>query len=72
VHDPVTPAANDPEAVRQSAARSSAGRARLAYEMDIAHKDPFDRSLITQALAKDMVLVSNEALFDGFAAQQLW
>ena len=36
------------------------------------HKDPFDRFLIAQALAEDMVLVSNEALFDGFAVQRLW
>lgn len=46
--------------------------ARLAGEMGIAHKDPFDRLLIAQAQAEDMVLVSNEALFDGFAVQRLW
>lgn len=46
--------------------------ARLAGDMNIAHKDPFDRLLIAQAQAEDMMLVSNEALFDGFAAQRLW
>jgi PIN domain nuclease of toxin-antitoxin system len=46
--------------------------ARLAGEMNIAHKGPFDRLLIAQAQAEDMVLVSNEALFDGFAVQRLW
>ena len=46
--------------------------ARLAGEMTIAHKDPFDRFLIAQAQAQGMVLVSNEALFDGFAVQRLW
>jgi PIN domain nuclease of toxin-antitoxin system len=46
--------------------------ARLAGEMKIAHKDPFDRLLIAQALVEDMVLVSNEARFDGFAVQRLW
>jgi PIN domain nuclease of toxin-antitoxin system len=46
--------------------------ARLAGEMNIAHKDPFDRLLIAQAQAEDMVLVSNEALFDGFAVKRLW
>jgi PIN domain nuclease of toxin-antitoxin system len=40
--------------------------------MNIAHKDPFDRLLISQAQVEDMVLVSNEALFDGFAVQRLW
>lgn len=46
--------------------------ARLAGEMKIDHKDPFDRLLIAQAQAEDVVLVSNEALFDGFAVKRLW
>ncbi|WP_336975229.1 type II toxin-antitoxin system VapC family toxin [Sphingobium aromaticiconvertens] len=46
--------------------------ARIAGEMNIAHKDPFDRLLIAQAQAEDMVLVSNEALFDGFMVKRLW
>lgn len=46
--------------------------ARMAGEMHIAHKDPFDRLLIAQAQAEDMALVSNEALFDGFAVKRLW
>ena len=46
--------------------------ARLAGEMNIAHKDPFDRLLIAQAQVDGLVLVSNEALFDGFAVQRLW
>jgi PIN domain nuclease of toxin-antitoxin system len=50
----------------------SVHHARLAGDMNIAHKDPFDRLLIAQAQAEDMMLVSNEALFDGFAAQRLW
>lgn len=40
--------------------------------MNIEHKDPFDRFLIAHARAEDMVLVSNEVLFDGFAVQRLW
>jgi len=50
----------------------SVHHARLAGEMNIPHKDPFDRLLIAQAQAEDMVLVSNEALFDGFAVNRLW
>jgi PIN domain nuclease of toxin-antitoxin system len=46
--------------------------ARLAGEMGIAHKDPFDRLLIAQALAEDMVLVSNETRFDDSAVKRLW
>ncbi len=50
----------------------SVHHARRAGEMNIAHKDPFDRLLIAQAQAEDMVLVSIEALFDGFAVKRLW
>lgn len=50
----------------------SVQHARIAGEMNIAHKDPFDRLLIAQAQAEGMVLVSNEILFDGFAVQRLW
>ena len=46
--------------------------ARIAGEMNIAHKDPFDRLLIVQSQADGMVLVSNEALFDSFAVKRLW
>ena len=46
--------------------------AQLAGEMNISHKDPFDRLLIAQAQAEDMMLVSNEVLFDGFAVKRLW
>ena len=46
--------------------------ARLAGDMQIPHKDPFDRLLIAQAQTDDLVLVSNEALFDGFAVRRLW
>lgn len=50
----------------------SVRHARMAGEMNIAHKDPFDRLLIAQALSEDMVLVSNEAVFDGFGVRRIW
>ncbi len=40
--------------------------------MKIEHKDPFDRLLIARAQAEDMVLVSNEALFDDFVVNHFW
>jgi len=46
--------------------------ARRAGEMGIAHKDPFDRLLIAQSQIEELVLVSNEALFDSFAVHRLW
>lgn len=46
--------------------------ARVAGEMNIPHRDLFDRLLIAQAQVEGMTLVSNEALFDGFAVNRLW
>ncbi len=46
--------------------------AGAAGAMNIAHKDPFDRLLIAQAQVEDMVLVSNERLFDEYAVRRLW
>jgi PIN domain nuclease of toxin-antitoxin system len=40
--------------------------------MPIPHKDPFDRLLIAQAMVEDMLLVSNEAVFDGYGVSRLW
>ena len=36
------------------------------------HRDPFDRILIAQAQAHDLVFVSNEALFDQYGVRRLW
>ena len=36
------------------------------------HRDPFDRMLIAQALARNLVLVSGESLFDRYGVRRLW
>jgi PIN domain nuclease of toxin-antitoxin system len=36
------------------------------------HKDPFDRMLIVQATLDDMVLVSNERVFDTYGIRRFW
>jgi len=36
------------------------------------HKDPFDRMLIARAIAADMVIVSNEGLFNAYGVPRLW
>ena len=36
------------------------------------HRDPFDRMLIAQALAHDLVLLSNESPFDGYGVRRVW
>jgi len=46
--------------------------AREAGALGIAHRDPFDRLLIAQSRLEDLVLVSNEAVFDGFGVRRLW
>lgn len=35
-------------------------------------KDPFDRMLIAQALIEDMLIVSNEAIFDRYGINRVW
>jgi PIN domain nuclease of toxin-antitoxin system len=46
--------------------------AGIAGAMNIVHKDPFDRLLIAQAQVEDLILVSNERLFDDYAVRRLW
>ena len=36
------------------------------------HRDPFDRVLIAQALARDMAIVSADRVFDGYGVRRLW
>lgn len=36
------------------------------------HQDPFDRMLIAQAMLDDLVLVSNETMFDRYGVARLW
>ena len=50
----------------------SLAHAELAGQLDLSHKDPFDRLLIAQARIERVPLVSNEALFDGFAVERIW
>lgn len=46
--------------------------AERAGSMPGEHRDPFDRLLIAQALVENLVLVSNEKIFDGFGVTRLW
>ena len=36
------------------------------------HRDPFDRILIAQALARNLVFISNESPFDRYGVRRLW
>jgi len=45
---------------------------QLAGALPAAHGDPFDRMLMAQALLENLLLVSNETLFDGFGVHRYW
>ncbi len=45
---------------------------RAAGILSGLHRDPFDRMLIAQAMIEEMVLVSNEQLFDNYGVRRLW
>jgi PIN domain nuclease of toxin-antitoxin system len=36
------------------------------------HRDPFDRMLIAQSQAENLVLISNETLFDQYGIRRIW
>lgn len=36
------------------------------------HQDPFDRLMIAQAIADNMVVVSNDSAFDDYPVQWVW
>ena len=46
--------------------------ASRAGSLPSLHRDPFDRILIAQALARNLVLISIEALFDRYGVRRLW
>lgn len=43
-----------------------------AGKLDLAHRDPFDRLLIAQALVERVPIVSNDAVFDRFGVARIW
>lgn len=45
---------------------------QMAGALPGAHKDPFDRMLIAQAMIESLSLVSNESAFDGYAVTRVW
>jgi PIN domain nuclease of toxin-antitoxin system len=45
---------------------------QMAGALPGPHKDPFDRMLIAQAVAEDLILISNEKLFDAYGVKRLW
>lgn len=50
----------------------SVNHAQRAGLLPGSHRDPFDRLLIAQAQAENLVLVSNERVFDSYGIRRLW
>jgi PIN domain nuclease of toxin-antitoxin system len=45
---------------------------RMAGTLPGPHRDPFDRMLMAQAMADDLVPVSNERRFDAYGVRWIW
>ncbi|TAF23940.1 MAG: type II toxin-antitoxin system VapC family toxin [Runella slithyformis] len=41
-------------------------------QLPFYHRDPFDRTLIAQALSENITLVSNEKIFDKYGVKRIW
>ena len=50
----------------------SVADAEYAGRLPGPHRDPFDRMLIAQALARELVVVSVDAVFDEYGVNRLW
>jgi len=44
----------------------------LLWWLGGAHRDPFDRMLVAQALVEGLPIVSNDAVFDDYVVQRIW
>jgi PIN domain nuclease of toxin-antitoxin system len=44
----------------------------ILYQLEYFHKDPFDRILISQAISKDLILISNDSVFDKYPLKREW
>ena len=48
------------------------GDAERAGALPGSHRDPFDRMLIAQAMARNLGFISNEPLFDRYGVRRVW
>ena len=46
--------------------------ASLAGRLPGPHRDPFDRMLSAQALTRDLLVVSRDAVFDEYRVSRVW
>ena len=50
----------------------SSQHTRLAGQFSQAHRDPFDRLLVAQAICENVALVSIDAVLDSFPLTRIW
>ena len=50
----------------------SVADAECAGRLPGPHRDPFDRMLVAQALARELPVVSVDAVFDKYGVNRLW
>ena len=43
-----------------------------AANLDLVHRDPFDRILAAQALVKDIPIISTDRQLDSFSVSRIW
>ena len=46
--------------------------ALLVSKLEMYHKDPFDRLLVSQCLLEDMTLISGDTILDSYGVNRLW
>jgi PIN domain nuclease of toxin-antitoxin system len=42
------------------------------YDLPLHHSDPFDRLIIAQALAEDMVILTSGRMFKKYSVGRVW
>jgi PIN domain nuclease of toxin-antitoxin system len=46
--------------------------AQIAGGLPGPHRDPFDRMLVAQAMLQNLILISNEVIFDQYPVNLIW
>ena len=44
----------------------------ILHGLPFHHRDPFDRAIISQALAKEIAVVSSDSTFDAYGVERIW
>ncbi len=42
------------------------------YKLPFHHRDPFDRMIVSQAIAEDMSIISADSQLDAYSIRRIW